>query len=376
MIDTSLRVRDDLVADSASYNMLMTTRLRAELGPSVWGNWTLEPAVEAGMVGVVDPVAGTFELHKYGAIPLDVDIVEDPSPGTWCYESDSVAHTEETVDFDDGYADPSSGEQVTVGLREEWRFTKSHTIASRGTRHSRRSIDDPIRAAEDHFGLILRWADHRGYATRHGIVQGFGVVTATYQALGVLNLAARTPDQSFSVDGSVAGVSTLTGRSGAVSVAAASYLRTDPGSGHDIEAHLHPGVPGRAAAGTVAYAFEFLSFSGRTCLPGWVGHIPTMSVSVHNSGSYVVQCTVAFDTPEARDLRKRVQVSGGIPGWVSLPVDATNVRVTCRFWHVDDWGPRVDLAAVARPMQEWRQGQGSVQIQGWWPGDYDVAWAA
>jgi hypothetical protein len=36
MIESSLRVRDDLVADSASYNMLLTTLLRAELGrPSV-----------------------------------------------------------------------------------------------------------------------------------------------------------------------------------------------------------------------------------------------------------------------------------------------------------------------------------------------------
>ena len=46
MIESSLRVRDDLVADSASYNMLLTTMLRAELGRPVWGNWTLDPVVE------------------------------------------------------------------------------------------------------------------------------------------------------------------------------------------------------------------------------------------------------------------------------------------------------------------------------------------
>ena len=101
-----------------------------------------------------------------------------------------------------------------------------------------------------------------------------------------------------------------------------------------------------------------------------------MSVSFHNSGSYVVECAVAYDTPDARDLRKRVRVGAGIPGWVHLPLDATNLRVTCRFWHVDDWGPQHVLPAVASPMQQWHQGQGVVDIQGWWPADYDVAWAA
>ena len=124
------------------------------------------------------------------------------------------------------------------------------------------------------------------------------------------------------------------------------------------------------------YAFEFLSFAGRTALPGWVGHVPTMSVSFRNSGSYVVQCTLTYDTVTGRNLRKRVQVGCGIPGWVYLPVDATDVRVSCRFWHVDDWGPRLDLAPVPSPMQEWRQGQGAVEIQGWWPGDYDAGWVA
>jgi len=48
----------------------------------------------------------------------------------------------------------------------------------------------------------------------------------------------------------------------------------------------------------------------------------------------------------------------------------------CRFWHVDDWGPRHVLPAVAHPVQRWHQGQGAVDIQGFWPADYDVAWAA
>ena len=59
MIESSLRIRDDLVADSASYNMLLTTMPRAELGRPVWGNWTFDPVVEPGMVGVVDPLSGT-----------------------------------------------------------------------------------------------------------------------------------------------------------------------------------------------------------------------------------------------------------------------------------------------------------------------------
>jgi hypothetical protein len=336
MIDRSLRVRDDLVADSASYNMLLTTALRAELGPSVWGNWTLSRAVEPGMAGVVDPVAGTFELHKRGAIPLDASVVEYVAPSTWAHRSATVSHS------------PAGGAD---GTAERWTFEESHTIVSRGSQHSLRVLDDPVAVAGAHLDVIERWADDRGYVASGGIIQGFGVVTATYQATEVLNLASRAAGQTY-VPGGPA---------------------TESG---DIEAFVHPAAGGTGDAGTVAYAFEFMSFAGRTPLPGWVGQIPAVSVSFHNSGSYVVQCTVSYDTPDARNLRKRVQVGGGIPGWVSLPVEATNVRVACRFWHVDDWGPRHVLPPVVRPMQEWWQGQGAVDIQGWWPGEYDARWAA
>ncbi len=374
MYDRSLRVRDDLVADSASYNMLMTTRLRAEVGPSVWGNWTLDPSVEPGMVGVVDPLSGLFELHKLGAIPLDVDVVEEVCPATWDYQSASVAHASEQVDLGE-YVDPSTGRRSGPGRRESWQFPESNTIVSRGTRYSRRAVDDPVRAASRHYDVIHDWAERRGYATGDGIVQGFGMVTATYQAVGVVNVASRKPHQSFTVDGPVDGVAALTGAGDPYLAADASYRSAGAGSASNVEAFLYPRAPGRAGPGTVPYAFEFLSFAGRTALPGWVGQVPTMSLSFHNSGSYVVQCTVAYDTGDALDLRKRVQVGGGIPGWVYLPVDATNIRVACRFWHVDDWGPRRDLDPVASPMQQWWQGQGVVEIEGWWPGDYDVAWA-
>jgi hypothetical protein len=377
MIDRSLRVRDDLVADSASYNMLLTTMLRAERGPSVWGNWTLDPVVEPGMVGVIDPLSGAFELHKYGAIPLDVDVVEVVAPATWGYQSSSVTHSADAVTFDGTYVDPSTGTRVTKGLRESWHFDESHTIVSCGTQVGRREVHDAVAAVHEHFELIHRWADRRGYATSQGIIQGFGVITATYEASGVVNLAARRPGQTVSFEGSPVGIATLTGGSDRPEPhARASYRRSTRGGDGDIEAFVHPASPHDAGAGAVPYAFEFMSFSGETALPGWVGPIPSMSVSFHNSGSYVVQCTVAYDTPDATNLRKRVRVGGGLPGLVSLPLDATNVRVSCRFWHVDDWGPRVLLEPVADPMQSWWQGQGSVEIQGWWPGDYAVAWAA
>lgn len=331
MIESSLRVRDDLVADSASYNMLLTTMLRAELGRPVWGNWTLDPVVEPGMVGVVDPLSGIFELHKPGAIPLEVDVLEDVSPASWDYEGASVRHR-------DGLDGP-----------ESWTFRDSHTIVSRGTHHSRLAIGDPIRTATEHDALVRRYADARGYATGGRILQGFGIVTATYQAREVVNLASRAPDQTFVLDADVA-------------------LPTG------VEAFLHPTAG--SAVETVPYAFEFLSFAGCAALPGWVGQIPAVSVSFRNSGSYVVQCSVAYDTPDARDLSKCVEVGGGIPGLVHLPLDATNLRVVCRFWHIDDWGPEYVLGPVAHPVQQWRQGQGAVHIQGFWPADYDVAWAA
>jgi hypothetical protein len=331
---SSLRVRDGLRADSASYNMLMTTMLRAEVGSSVWGNWTLDHAVEPGMVGVLDPVAGTFERHKRGAIPLEVEVVEDHQPSSWSYRSESVSHRE---------ADTASGRA------ESWRFEESHTIASRGTHAVRRRLADPTGVARDQYDLIRRWADVRGYATDDGIVQGFGLITATYEASDVVNLASREPGQEFVLNG--------------------SWERAG-----NLEAFVHPGPAGGPAPATVPYAFEFLSFAGSTALPAWLGQIPAITVSFHNTGSYVVQCTVAYDTPGGRDHRKRIQVGCRIPGWAYLPLDATNVRVTCRFWHVDDWGPKHQLRPVSRPMEAWQQGQGVVEIEGWWPGDYEADW--
>ncbi len=334
MTRQSLRVRDGLRADSASYNMLMTTMLRAEVGATVWGNWTLDHAVEPGMVGVLDPVAGTFERHKRGAIPRDVEVVADREPASWCYQSESVQYRP---------ADPAQGSA------EWWRFEESHTIVSRGRQDHRRAVVDPVGVAREQYDVLQRWADARGYATEGGILQGFGMITATYQARDVVHLAARKPGQEFVLDG--------------------CWER--PGN---VEAFVHPGPLGGPAPATVPYAFEFLSFAGRTPLPGWVGHIPAVTISFRNAGSYVVQCTVTYDTPARRDHRKRIQVGCRIPGWVYLPLDATNVRVTCRFWHVDDWGPRHRLRPVAHPAEQWPQGQGAVEIRGWWPGDYEAGW--
>jgi hypothetical protein len=360
MLDRSLRVRDDLVADSSSYNMLMTSRLRAELGPAVWGNWTLDPAIEPGMAGVLDPVSGSFELHKHGAIPLEAEVVEEVTPRTWRYLTAGVEEGSETTD----------------GVRREtWTFPEAHTIASCGTQYSRRALRDPVRAVGRHHDRIRRWAGDRGYVTNEGVLQGFGVITATYQALGVVNLAARRPGGTYAVEGDTEGVRTLVGAADPYLADSASYRSASSCSPAGIEAFVYPARPDHAGPGTAPFAFEFLSFSGRTAIPGWVGHVPTMCVSFRNSGSYVVQCTLLYDTPDAAQQRKRLRVGCGLPGWAYLPIDATNLRVSCRFWHVANWGPRLDLAPVPRPMQEWHQGQGAVEIQGWWPGDYEAAWA-
>jgi hypothetical protein len=177
------------------------------------------------------------------------------------------------------------------------------------------------------------------------------MVTATYEAERVVNLASRAAGHV--VDGATGG------------------LVDDP----DVEAHRHPPEPVGARA-TSPVGFEFLSCSGHTVLPGWVGLVPSISVSFHNGGTYVVQCTVSYDAGGRVGLRKQVKLSGGLPGWVDLPLDATNVGLACRFWHVDDWGPEQVLPSVATPLEAWWQGQGSVDIEGWWPGDYGVDWAA
>jgi hypothetical protein len=315
--------------------MLMTTMLRADVGGSTWGNWTLDRAVEPGMVGVLDPVAGTFERHKRGAIPLEVEVVEEHDPHSWDYRSQGVRHVP---------ACPSTGSA------ESWHFAQSHTIASRGEHRQRRALADPLGIADTQYDLLRRWADARGYATDAGIIQGFGIITATYEATEVLNLASREPGQQF--------------------------VRGSQWQGaRNMEAFVHPGPISGPAPAMVPYAFEFMSFAGRTPLPRWVGQIPAVTVSFHNAGSYVVQCTVTCDTPAGSSHRKRIQVGCGIPGWAYLPLDATDIRVTCRFWHVDEWGPPLQLRTVIHPMQEWPQGQGVVEIEGWWPSDYEAHWS-
>jgi len=371
-IDRSLRVRDGEVADSNAYNMLMTYMLRSQGNPAAFANWQLVGNLEPGMVGTLDPLTGAFRLYKDAENILNPRVLEFVAPVNWQYQSSGVTRTHEHFNFKGGYKDPSKGVEVKVGLRQKWNFSQSNTIVCCGTRYSIQLIDDPIGFGQKHFDKLHRWAKKEGHGTETGILQGFGVITSTYQALGIMNLASREANQEFEIEGSVDGVGSMSGDGDANASVEGSYKETTIGS--NVESFLYPSQPNEAAVGTIPYGFEFMSFDGAIPIPGWVQQVPGINVTFSNWGSYTVDCVATYDTTDAKKQRQQF----GLIGWgeqtMRLPVDASNLNVTVQFKHIASWGNPLPLPVIPTPLKIWSRGQATVDITGDWPGDYQVGW--
>lgn len=114
------------LAKTKKWNKAFTNILR-ENDRTVWGNWTLNPTVISGAVGIID--AETGEFTHLGNMP-GAQLVPLLAPQDWFVESTGVRRTQTQVDFKGGYTDPSTGLTVDVGTQVDWSFSRESSLSS------------------------------------------------------------------------------------------------------------------------------------------------------------------------------------------------------------------------------------------------------
>ncbi len=350
------------------WNIAFTGMLRQTERGS-WGNWSLNPAVRPGALGILNYETGTF---SYVASIIDPKIVTMSAPHDWSMESSSVRRTETKVDFKGGYLDPSTGTEVNVGIETAWKFDHEGSIVSRGTISGSQVVDDYGTLLEKQFGYVLEKAKSVGKATGDGITQGFGMITSVTQCLGALNIGSLKDASTFSITGSIDGVNSMAGTGDASAALKGSYK--DIREEGAFESRKFPSEANKAASGEVAIAYEFASFDGKLIIPQWVSPLSAFRITFDNAhgGTYIVDCKVTYDTPQQKGVEKTISVWGGQSHSIDgIPLDATNVKINMHFKGGDDF-----FLSDSRPLTNWFMGQRTIDLYGVWPWSCSAEWRA
>ena len=363
---TFRRAEAVLDLNSKYWNIAFTSMLRQTQG-SVWGNWGLHPEVRPGALGILNPETGDF---KFVADIVSPKIVTIDSSQDWSMESSSVRQQDSSVDFKGGYIDPSTGTKVDVGLETKWSFERAGSILSRATISGDVLVDDFGTLLRDQYAYVHQKAESVGKTTAAGIVQGFGMITRVTRCKGVVNLGSMTDSSTFSITGSVDGVNSMTGSGDAYAGVKGSYKDTQKNGSFDT--HLFPSAANTVEVDDAPLTFDFASFDGKLIIPQWTGPVSPLSLTFDNGhgGTYIVECKVTYDTPDAKDQVKEISVWGGQSHTIGgIPLDASNLRVTMHFKAGDTL-----FLSEARPLTAWPQGRRTIDLSGVWPWSCDAAW--
>lgn len=338
------------------------TDLVRQSARTYWGNWNLNQQVAAGAVGYIDPQSGSFT--KVADLP-NADIQQLVAPAAWSIESSSVRQTQSSVEFKGGYFDPSSGTEVTAGLDVAWSFAKEGSIASNATVSGQSALNDFGTVLQNNFNWLLDKARSVGYATPDGgIRQGFGVVTHVRHCRGVMNLGSKNANSSFSVVGSVDGVSAMIGTGKISGSVKGSYKEVNKTSA--FESWLWPAEPNEAAAGEVALCYQFASFQGKQLIPTWLQLLDNFRVIFDNShgGTYIGNCTIEYITTDDNTVRRlETKVPGGqVKTLDNIPLNALDVEITVHFTAGDTYHFMVDA-----PLTRLLNGSMTIDLSGVWP---------
>jgi hypothetical protein len=348
--------------DDAYWNIGFTNMIRTTNG-AAWGNWTLNPGIVPGAVGILDPKTGSFT--PVGTLPgAKVTLLK--SPEDWVIESSSVHRTSSEVDFKGGYHDPSTNTDVKVGLDVAWSFATEGSIVSSATIQGVAQVDDFGSAMAQNFDWLKAQAKDVGFATADGIIQGFGVVTSVKRCLGGINIGSLTSDSSFSLTGSVEGVNAITG-GGDVSVGVHGSYK-DTNQTKSFESHIWPAEADKAAAGEVGISYQFASYDGTTIMPTWIKELSGFAVVFANNhgGTYIGNCKVSYERiidGKTNPYSKSTSVGGGETSTIDgIPLDATNMQIHVQF----DAGDEFNFS-FRRPVTTLLAGSCTVDMSGVWP---------
>jgi hypothetical protein len=347
--------------DTNVWNRAFTDMIR-QTTRTAWGNWTLNPSIVPGAVGIVEPEMGSF---TYVATIPDAKIIALSAPEAWTLESASIRQTESEVDFKGGYLDPSSGKEVKVGLDVAWTFSNEGSLVSNATMTGRSLVDAFGLLMQKHFEWLLEQARSVGYASRDGgIRQGFGMITHVQMCQGGVNIGSLNDNSSFSLVGSIDGVNTMTGGGEVNASVKGSYKETNKSKA--FESHLWPSEANKAAPHEIGLVYQFATFHGKLIMPTWIQRLDGFRVIFDNAhgGTYIGKCSVEYTTEGSSEPHTlEITVPGGqIHSLDGIPLDAYDVKVSVHFVAGDDFHFPFDA-----PLSEWLTGQCTVDLSGVWP---------
>lgn len=351
------------LATTKKWNKAFTNILR-ENDRTVWGNWTLNPTVIAGAVGIVDTETGEFT--HLGNVP-DAELFPLLAPQDWFVESTGVRRTQTQVDFKGGYVDPSTGLTVEVGTQVDWSFSEESSLSSNAHISGRTLVNNFADLLSDQFPWLYEKAKKAGFATDKGIVQGFGVITQTWDCAGAVNLGALEKDSSFGLTGSVDGSAAMTG--GAPVKAGIKGSFKDTKATKSFERHMYPAEENTAPTNDIAISYNFASFDGHVLLPRWANSLTGLTIVFTSGGSFISRCKITYKRSDGKTYEDNVTFSAGLTRTLTAPLDATDMSVEIDLVAGDTFRFKFD-----RPGAEWVLGQVKFNIGGWWPSGGHVEW--
>ncbi|MBA1191544.1 hypothetical protein G7007_01545 [Pseudomonas entomophila] len=347
------------------WNRLFTDLLRGSRS-TLWGNWALNPIIQPGAVGIVDPTTGEFTLVK-DALPT-VDTLTVAQSRKWNISSKDVHRRETKSTVSGTVVDPATGVQVKPDTTVEWRFENEASIASEFAIHAEQRLSD-LGLIEQHYAWLHEQAKRVGMATDQGISEGFGVVTNVIYASSGINAGAKKKGATFSLSGTASGLNTLLGDQGIVGSGKASFILSHDSAA--VETHTLPAKSGEVATQPIPIAYGFASFAGsRLLMPNWIAKLGSLKLHVDSKASlattYIAKVNLSYDTPAGREERTATVLGGSSANFNDIPLSATRLKVVIEF--VNLGANEVHVREWNTPLSQWVGGTRTLNLSGTWPG--------
>jgi len=364
--DQDAVVRSDdsglLSTDGTAWNVQLTGLLR-NTDRYAWGNWTLDPTIQVGTVGWFSLTDSQFQSTGVNFTPPTMSENTDTD---WHLEQGDVKQTTVGVDFKVPYVDPSTGTKVTVGLESTWDFGTKGSLTSQGTTIRVDYAKDPADYMLKKYDEFLALAKNYNKAADGKIDQAFGMITKAWYTSGCVNIGSRQNNSTFSITGSVDGVSAMTGGDESASLKGSYKSITN---NDNVEKRIFPGSANIVETQPVVYAYEFTSFAGKIIIPRWIADISYLNLWLDNGGTYIVKATVTYVVDGQTNTRK-ITVSGGMDQQITgIPLGATDMNIELNFVAGNS-----QFLRVQNPLSAWYLGRGHLKLTGVWPGKSGAKW--
>lgn len=340
---------------------LSFTKLIRDGRAAYWGNWTLDPTIKVGAVGIVAPDSGNFTLVKE-QLP-NFSSASRSVPNQWKLSSTNVHRTQSNIQLDGSATDPETGTKITAGTEVKWTFSSVGSIASEfGIASEAYATDLTELTQADSLNWLASQAASVSMSANGGMAQGFGVITSVIYANSGLNVGSQDDSSSFSISGSAGAVQDmLAGADGK-----GSYVSTN--QTQSVDQHLWPYQADTLASAPVPIAYTFASFDGNLLIPNWITQLGAFKILFNNKPgcTYVTSISLTYDTPQG-PVKEDFKLSGGISKTVgNIPLTATNIQAKVTFKGVSN-DDHYNFSWPS-PLGQWLTGAREIDMSGVWPG--------